>query len=431
MNLKGMDLYGGCRLSLKIFGRGTPAHVEKGSSFYRYLERQKVSSYLWLSKKYNVIDSHCEDPGLRDFIRRRMQRIVEDRSGMSSRASSAALGMILGKSSYLDRDLKESGQSLGIMHLFAASGLHLGIFFATLYLPLSLFFGKKHPVSLMIPAVVSFSYLWFLDFPVSLVRAFFFLIFASLKGLVHRRLTANDIILNGAIILFLVDPPGAISLSGAMSVGAVSGILLFYKILEKDVFAWHKKPYKYLASQLSLSISASCVPSSLAAVFFGLYSFSGILLNTFFVPLAGIILPLLYISLVFGMLFQEGFLTETLLEYSGKAMNFFVYCVDAVQPISLARSGLGYINITLVWLIGLPILLATLHRVREHRNRKLVRVVHLSTVIVIMISGPPGGLLLRMMDTVFPEISQKGEGFHGKPVWSFENGISLFKPGQN
>lgn len=427
LSLNDKKLYRGCNLTLRLYGRGVPKRVSPGSSYSRYLIKMGASTSIRVSRKYHVMDSSCPEPGIRWEIRRRIQSLITDRSGMTANASGVALGMIFGQSGFMKGRFRFIGSCTGIMHLFAASGLHLGIFYLMFYFPLSRFFGKRHPVSLIIPLIFSGAYIWFLDFPVSLIRACGFALFASLRGVVHRRLTEEDILLNASMLMILIDPRGAIGVSGGMSMGAVGGILLFYKTVRTKIFPWSGPPFSWLASQISLSVCASTIPSFLVAAIFGIHSFSGILSNVIFVPMAGLILPVLYCTVILDLLHLPYFISDYFLGLATVLLEFFVAALELFSPYSLARNGFHTLNITILWITPLLILLALMRIQKKNReNRKTVVLLRTGIVVSLFFSTIPGGLVLREMESMFPSEMQSYSWFFGRAV-SIEPELSILE----
>jgi len=191
----------------------------------------RLAPWLIQSKSCEAVDSKAEwKAALIELVTKEHGHpFLQEKVRFSKEAEGIALGMLTGKSGWMDRDTKSTAAGLGILHLFAASGLHLGILYAVLYWPLSKLLGPKHGLATAPPLVVAAAYVWLLDFPVSLVRAFCFVSLFTLRSFVHRRIVTIDHLMNTALLTALFFPDSMISLSALLSFSAVGGILFLFE----------------------------------------------------------------------------------------------------------------------------------------------------------------------------------------------------------
>ncbi len=291
-------LYPGCELTLQVFGRGVPERPYGG--FGEYLKGKGAESYLRVYKKWHVLKTECPDD-VRADLKDRLFVLLGD---LSEPAEQITRAMLLGESGWMDREIRNRARRLGIMHLFAASGLHLGIFYGVFFFPLSLWLGRKHPLALFLPLIPCAMYLWALYFPVSLSRAFVFILLLAVRSVVHRKVDIYNHLANTGLLLVLWNPMDFFSLSGYLSFGAVTGILIFYKPLQKTFLpgaptarSLRWLPVQFLVSQLALSLSASMFITPLLIWTFHEYPFSSHMSNVILVPFTALILPPIYLLL--------------------------------------------------------------------------------------------------------------------------------------
>lgn len=297
LKIDSRKLHPGCEIRLQVFGRGVPERPYGG--FGQYLKERGAESYLRVYRKWHVLDIHCPRD-LRADLRDRLFEILERE--LSETSNQVGRAILLGESGWMDREVRGKAKRLGIMHLFAASGLHLGIFYGVFFLPLSMKWGRKHPAALFLPLIPCGFYVWALYFPVSLCRAFVFILLIALASLLHRRRDVYHHLANTAIILLLWDPMAFFSLSGYLSFGAVTGILLFYRRIEESLFAASHWSLRFLRSQMALSLSASLFITPLLVWTFHEHPFTGHLSNILLVPFTGIMLPPVYILVALQLL---------------------------------------------------------------------------------------------------------------------------------
>ncbi|TGL63368.1 ComEC/Rec2 family competence protein [Leptospira sarikeiensis] len=229
---------------------------------------------------------------------------ILDRANIHEREREISLGLVLGDAKGLDKEFKKSAREGGILHLFAASGLHLGILIGCLFSILKRipFLGYYTPR--ILPVLLGFVYLAVLGFPISLARAWIFSGWILLQSLFFRRSRPADLLISSAGIVYLWDPIRSFGVSFLLSFGAVSGILLILPSLQKclppnsEEKSFVNRIFGFLKENLLVSVSAGIGTMPSLIFYFGTYSFGSLGLNLILVPICGILLPLLYFSLV-------------------------------------------------------------------------------------------------------------------------------------
>ncbi|MCB1138670.1 MAG: ComEC/Rec2 family competence protein [Leptospiraceae bacterium] len=387
------NLYQGCSLRLQVYGRGVPDRPYGG--FGDYLRSKGAKSYLRVYNKWHVLESHCP-PDFRATLRSRLFDILN--RDMSRAAAQVSRAILLGESGWMDRDLKQAARRLGILHLFAASGLHLGIFYGVFFLPIAWKTGRKHPAALFLPLVPCAFYVWTLYFPVSLCRAFVFLTLIAIRSLVHRPVDVYHHLANTALVLLVLDPGAFYSLSGYLSFGAVSGILLFYRPLEQGLFKASHWTTRLLRSQLALSLSATLFIAPLLLWTFKEQPFTAHLSNIIMVPFTGLILPPVYLMVSVQLILPAG-LDGPMVQglhwlwgWVAQLMEGFVWLTRTLSQYSILveYSGIWNFAFLLSWISILLIFTGTLLR-RRRSGGILMRIAFL-----LMLAG--GAVSLLMAD---------------------------------
>ncbi|MCB1178923.1 MAG: ComEC/Rec2 family competence protein [Leptospiraceae bacterium] len=281
--------------------------IECPSRYVKYNKNEFQGEYFDFLKDFSnayltVYMQKCRKIGEKKDFRRVFKKEIQDlldKGKIRYVAKDIAMGLIFGDSSYLNSSLKSAAREGGILHLFAASGLHIGILTGFLLL-----FCKKLPflnyyTEKIIPILIGFVYLWMLNFPVSLSRAFIFTFIATFSKIVFRKSRSSDMVIIASTIICIFDHSSYLSLSFLLSFGAVSGILFLKEPIEKTMFGERKSLF---IENLTLSISASIGTFPSLVYWFKSFSFGSIFINLILVPLTGIILPLLYLSLLLEFL---------------------------------------------------------------------------------------------------------------------------------
>ncbi|AXR64437.1 ComEC/Rec2 family competence protein [Leptospira mayottensis] len=273
---------------------------------------------------------------------------------LKKNSNRVALGLIFGEAKQLSREFKTKAKEGGILHLFAASGLHLGILMGVQYRLLRLIPSLGCKLPRIIPLLTGFLYLSALGYPVSLSRAWIFAGMLLFQGLFFRKLRSVDLLLGSAWILWIVDPPGLYTVSFCLSFGAVTGIFLFsYPIQTTCNFLSDENPItSFFKENLSVSFSAGLGTMPVLLFAFGSFSFGSILLNLIVVPLAGILLPILYSSLIIQKI-KLTFLAEPFWSITEFLIQILIYLSETLsQSLGFYREMGGAIWIGIIgWVL--------------------------------------------------------------------------------
>jgi ComEC/Rec2-related protein len=215
-----------------------------------------------------------------------------------------ASGLILGGSNRLGRDLKDVFSRAGVLHILAVSGLHVG--FVCLFISCLLFFIPLSPkIKFIIIMVVLFIYAGVVGFRPSIYRATLMAFFFGLAIILQRNVDGIHVINITAITLLLINPLLLFDVGAQLSFAAVYGIVFLYpKItasLKKKVT---NKFFKFIYVSMVVSFSAQLFVSPLLIYYFHRLPTLAIFSNLIVVPIAVIVIFLLFIYLLAGIFFS-------------------------------------------------------------------------------------------------------------------------------
>ncbi|TGM35085.1 ComEC/Rec2 family competence protein [Leptospira biflexa] len=205
------------------------------------------------------------------------------------------LGLVTGSTKEIPKDFKELAKESGILHLFAASGLHLGIFIGALQWFGNFIFTKHRWISILISLGFGFFYLYVLNFPVSFVRAYLFAFLTLVSSLFYRKIAVSDLLFisSAGISFFLFSD--FLSIGFLLSFSAVFGIFYLKPSLDRMVFPRFQSLWK---DNLTLTTACSLCSFPILIYYFHSFSYGGIWINYCLVPMAGILLPSLYFTIL-------------------------------------------------------------------------------------------------------------------------------------
>ncbi len=213
--------------------------------------------------------------------------------------------LITGDKSALDMEVKTSFANLGISHLLATSGLHIGI----LLMIFSIIFKKlRTPIVIrsIISLVAILIFLCFAGFRVSMMRASFMWLLRTLSKLWGERVSPLNTLGIAMLILLALNPLCIFDISFVLSCASVAGIVLFSKML------MNVQKMKYGSKVLGLMLTTVAVVGftwPVVAYYFNSISLLSPIYNIAFVPISSVAL---FIGMIFGMLSGIGFIAPIL-----------------------------------------------------------------------------------------------------------------------
>lgn len=208
-----------------------------------------------------------------------IRNAVRDRlySNLDEVTASVAYAMLTGDSSGISDAALTSFRYGGIAHIFAVSGLHIGVIYAAINFAL-------RRVNRYISAVVSVTFVIFYagvcSFTPSSVRAAIMCATSAALSLFGRRYDSLNALSLAATILLLINPVYLFDTGFILSFSAVGGIVC----LKYRIYRLLKFLPKRLAGALSVSLSAQVGSFAALMASFGYVSAAGLFLNVLVLP---------------------------------------------------------------------------------------------------------------------------------------------------
>ena len=232
--------------------------------------------------------------GLREHLSGLLQRLYEQPH------SGYVQGLILGSRRDLDPDTYQQFSELGLTHVLAISGLHVGVFVGAL---LGMFRLLRMTKETSIAAV-----LWLIPFYVlltgaaaSVVRAGM-MSMAALYGLRRGWLKDGLHILSAALLLMLLwQPRYALQVGFQLSFIVTAGLIVFVPHVVRLLPAWPS----WLTSSIAVTLVAQAVSFPVTVYYFNQFSLLSFGANFLLVPFISMgVLPLGTISLLAAAIYE-------------------------------------------------------------------------------------------------------------------------------
>ncbi|XDD47545.1 ComEC/Rec2 family competence protein [Leptospira sp. WS39.C2] len=369
--------------------------------------------FLLFSDTNQISKPKQTKPFFREYLLQELNK-----SPLSAFESRIVFGLVSGSTKEIPKDFKELAKESGILHLFAASGLHLGIFIGSLQFIGNLIFTKHRWISILISLGIGFLYLYVLNFPVSFVRAYLFALFTLGSSLFYRRIAVSDLLIISSAIIAFFFFSDFLSVGFLLSFSAVFGIFYLKPSLDRMLFKNSKSLFK---DNFTLTIVCSLCSFPVLVTYFKAFSYGGIWINFCLVPIAGILLPSLYITLFVQSILPNSFLLTLggwIWTPASFILSLFLKFFQSLSDYERAyKQWKGDISTLVCLSIFLILLLWVLHRFNLNQKR-------ITNLIVSILLGLffPFSFLYQNSDSV-PFFSQFGKGFF---TFSIENSFFLY-----
>lgn len=294
-----------------------PRHT-RGTGFEAYLVNAGLNFKLTRGRLLGETAPPSRRQRLRQAALARLHAILG--AGMDGRPELAAAfrAMLLGQKQELSGEQKNLFLHSGTMHLFAISGLHIGVIAISLH---SLFLILRAP---RLPAAAAVLVLLWLYVDItgaspSAVRAWLMCALLLAARTLRRPGNALSALAVSAWLVLLLDPMQLFSASFQMSYGIVAAILLLGLPLTEAMQArwplfaslpetnwrrhhrWRRKAWLWFLTLAGIGLAATLVSTVTSVQFFNLFTPGALLANLLLVPTAGGIITAGFISLVCGL----------------------------------------------------------------------------------------------------------------------------------
>ncbi len=226
--------------------------------------------------------------------RETLSRSIAMQSGQRGQGSALLQGLIAGDRRGFSDTTWEVLRVTGTSHLFAISGLHIGLAAGLGYFLGRLLWrwlrlpGQKHQSAVLAAAIVASGYAAMAGFALPTQRALFMFLIFALASLLARQRFGLTALLLAAVCLLLIDPAAAIGASFWLSFTAVLLILLVGSRLQRS---------GGVRGLIHLQVLLTIGLAPLTAVFFGQWSPLGLPVNLVMLPVFSmLIVPLALLS---------------------------------------------------------------------------------------------------------------------------------------
>ena len=263
------------------------------------------------------------------FIKRALER------GMTGNEFGVAYAMLTGGSEFIEKEVLSAYRDLGIAHIFAVSGLHIGFFAAALS-----FLLKKCGVNRFAVAAIvvlsSFFYSGVCGFSSSSLRAAIMCSASFAARLLGKRYDGLSALGFAAVVILLFNPAELFTAGFALSFIIVAGLLVFAPALSRFLSRFLPKK---LASSFAAVIAAFAFSLPVLLWAFGEVSVLSVLANLIFLPVAGALYVALFAFAVLAGIFGAN---AVFLFLPAKAISVLNAVVTKVGSAAVVATGTAF-----------------------------------------------------------------------------------------
>lgn len=276
-------------LGKTVIARGRIAGNNKNQRYYRFTG--KITALAGNASFLKGSIDRC-----RAYITGQLRRFLRN-----PLYESVSAGMVLGGSRRLSPAERSVFRDAGVLHILAVSGLHVG--FVMLFAGALFFFMpiNRHIKIVLVCAVLLF-YAALTGWRPSVLRATVMAIIFSAALISDRNVSARHVLNLTASAFLVADPLIIFDIGAQLSFAAMYGIILLYpKFKSRCIESVSGRPVRLILNTFFVSLSAQLFVFPLTNFYFHRLAPYGMISNVIIVPLASLIIFMLFLLLISGL----------------------------------------------------------------------------------------------------------------------------------
>ncbi|MFZ8019213.1 ComEC/Rec2 family competence protein [Fusobacterium watanabei] len=282
---------------------------------YFLIKSIKEYENIYFVELEDVKSTRIEDSFLEKYLQTLFNRAEENYSYGIRNINRAIL---LGDNTRIKKDLKDKIRYIGLSHIFAMSGLHIGLVIVIFYFIFKKTVKNKRLIEILLLISITLYYLSVKESP-SFTRAYIMAVVYLLGKLFYEKINLGKTLFVSAIISILINPIAIFSVSFQLSYGAMIAITYIFPYVRKINY----KKFKILNYILFTStIQIFLIP--ITVYYFSTVQVLSLISNLIFLPLTSFYITINYIAL-FLENFYLSFLLKPIIEILYKIL---IYLID-------------------------------------------------------------------------------------------------------
>jgi competence protein ComEC len=286
--------------------RPAPARNPGAFDYRKYLGRRGISALLSVRKRESI--QRLEKGEARSFFSggilpiRRSIRSTVDRNLLGAPAA-LLKGLLLGEKHALPKEVRAAFNRVGVSHVLAVSGLHVGLIAGIFFFVFRLL-GLTRSRATWVTVGALIVYVFVVDKPPSVVRASVMAGLILFAFTIERDADLWNVLGVAALVILLLWPQSLFDVGFQLSFGAVGSIALLYTPITGAIGRVFGKPTKtwmqWVVAPIAVSAAAQIGTGPLVALYFNRLPLLSVVANLIVVPAIGIIVTLGLLASAFG-----------------------------------------------------------------------------------------------------------------------------------
>ena len=297
---------------------------------YRINSNYLNNNITYSSEIENDIDFKKGSPKLAESIR--ISSLNALRNTMSEGQAGISYAMLFGDTALIEDRVLDAFQISGISHMFAVSGLHIGIFygfFAWLFTKMRLSRNVKNPLVLILVCY----YTYICGSTPSSVRATIMVMVFTLAEYVKTEIDQLSSLSMAGIVVLLINPFSCFTVGFSLSFIAVLSLISIGRTLNCTI---KSMPYR-LRNTLAPIIAIQILTVPIVSHYFGYVSMFSPIVNMFLIPVVSIIYIYNIITLVIYQL-----IGLNLLQLSGALLGVITNVLGMLSQLKFAQMNISF-----------------------------------------------------------------------------------------
>ena len=307
----------------KILGKFTPPLPAMNEGNFDYA-KNKMAQGIYALGKINSFQKISEPKGFYKFSNALIDRAKKFyRDNLDERNSKLMSSIILADRSLMEESEKDRFNTLGMSHILAVSGLHIGVLVLFLEGIIKGLTKNKKLTDILVTALIFF-YIVTIGMPISALRAFLFYLLYKGNIYLKKDLDLKKIYFLSLSIILFINPMAIYSISLLMPYGAIFGLIFVYPVLNSRLAGSGLVKKSFVGTS---SVIISLFP--LLNYYFDGFSLLVFLANLIIVPIYSVIITL---GFIMGLGIFPGIL--------GKVLNILMNATYGLESIFAAKGSI-------------------------------------------------------------------------------------------
>lgn len=299
-------------------------------------------------KEHNIIGIDRDNIDIRHIVKAKFTDLVENKFSTYLTEDNASLmtSIFLGQSSYLKDEDINIYRNMGLAHILAVSGLHIGIISAFIFFVLSNL-GIKRRISVIITISTIWIYGYLIGFPPSILRSSIMFTVLYFSQLLHEPYDSINTISFAMFVLLLINPYYLFNVGFQLSFIATFSIIIFTPRIKPIFYPYDNKITRLLSSILGVQIGL--LPFQ--AYYFNQINPLSIIANLLIIPIMSLALVLGFMMIVFLTLQNINILIGLILNNILNSVDFLLDILHGIDIDNIKIFSPEIITIVIYYLI--------------------------------------------------------------------------------